>query len=190
MESFRFVDRTGTVAEPPRLIPPVVIKKKDIDAEIERLASLPSPPNGRRESLVAHPQTGIGDGLAYTIAVSVCVLKPGESTQPVRHNASLVDFCIRGAGHTNIDGKRIDYQQYDVWTTPPWSVFQHFNDTNELQVRLSYSNAPLLEKLNVYIVDDDPQVTTEEAPSETAIDSARISPFGTFPLSSEGAHLM
>src|SRR5216684_4310495 len=121
MESFRFVDRTGTVAEPPRLIPPVVIKKKDIDAEIERLASLSAPANGRRESRVSHPQTGIGDGLAYTIAVSICVLKPGESTRPVRHNASLVDFCIHGGGHTDIGGKRIDYQQYDVWTTPPWA---------------------------------------------------------------------
>src|SRR5713101_5135975 len=107
MEGFKFVDRTGAATEPPRLIPPVVIKKKDIDAEIERLASLPPPPNGRRESLVAHPQTGIGDGLAYTIAVSVCVLKPGEVTRPIRHNASLVDFCIRGAGHTEINGERI-----------------------------------------------------------------------------------
>src|SRR5216684_3668868 len=165
MESFRFVDRTGTVAEPPHLIPPVVIKKRAIDAEIERLANLSAPANGRRESRVAHPQTGIGDGLAYTIAVSVCVLKPGESTQPVRHNASLVDFCIRGGGHTNIDGNRIDYQQYDVWTTPPWSIYQHFNDTNELQVRLSYSNAPLLEKLNVYILDENPEATAEIAPA-------------------------
>ena len=107
MEEFRFVDRTGAVTEPPRLIPPVVIKKKDIDAEIERLADHSAPANGRRESRVSHPQTGIGDGLAYTIAVSICVLKPGESTQPVRHNASLVDFCIRGGGHTIVDGKRI-----------------------------------------------------------------------------------
>src|SRR5207237_8595775 len=108
------VYRSGAVTDEPRLVPPVVIKQKDIDAEIDRLANLPSPANGRRESLVAHSQTGIGDGLAYTIAVSICVLKPGESTQPVRHNASLVDFCIRGPGHTHIDGKRIDYQQYDV----------------------------------------------------------------------------
>src|SRR5437870_5218958 len=172
MEEFRFVDRTGAVTEPARLIPTVVIKKRDIDAEIERLANLSAPANGRRESRVAHPQTGIGDGLAYTIAVSICVLKPGESTRPVRHNASLVDFCIGGGGHTIVDGKRIDYQQYDVWTTPPWSVFQHFNDTNELQVRLSYSNAPLLEKLNVYISDEKPGVTSpiEQARVEESAD--------------------
>ena len=191
-ENYRFVDRTGAVTEQPRLIPPVVIKKEDIDAEIERLANLAAPVNGRRESRVAHPQTGIGDGLAYTIAVSICVLKPGESAKPIRHNASLVDFCIRGSGRTIIDGKRIDYKQYDLWTTPPWSVYQHFNDTNELQVRLSYSNAPLLEKLNVYILDENPEPTAEIAPAhiKEATDPAKISPFGTFPLSEEGAYLM
>src|SRR5712691_7080463 len=122
-ECYKFVDRTGKVRKPPNLIPPVVIKKKDIDAEIERLENLPAPADGRRESMVAHPQTGLGDGLAYAIAVSICVLRPGESTRPIRHNASLVDFCIRGGGQTTIDDQRIDFEQYDVWTTPPWSVF-------------------------------------------------------------------
>src|SRR5438034_2090207 len=190
-EGHKFVDRTGKVRGAPSLIPPVVIKRKDIDAEIERLENQPAPANGRRESMVAHPLTGRGDGLAYTIAVSICVLKPGESTRPIRHNAALVDFCIRGAGYTLIEDRRIDYKQYDVWTTPPWSVFQHFNDTDELQVRLSYSNSPLLEKLNVYIVEEDPKLAaTEEAPSERESESARINPFGTFPLTDDGAYLM
>jgi gentisate 1,2-dioxygenase len=191
VNEYKFIDRTGAAAEPPQLIPPVVIKKREIDAEIERLAHLPLPANGRRESRVAHPLTGKGDGLAFTIAVSVCVLKPGERTTPMRHNASLIDFCIRGRGHTIVDGSRIDFDQYDVWTTPPWSVFQHVNDTDELQVRLSYSNAPLLEKLNVYIVEENPKVTSnEKKATDEGLDSARISPFGTFPLSENGAYLM
>jgi len=191
MENYKFIDRTDAAPQLPRLIPPVVIKKKEIDAEIERLANLPLPASGRREAKVAHPLTGEGDGLAYTIAVSICVLKPGESTKPRRHNASLVDFCIRGAGNTLVDGKRIDYQQYDVWTTPPWSVYQHFNDGDELQVRFSYSNSPLLEKLNVYIVEEDPQLksTASESAAET-MDPAKVSPFGTFPLDETGAYLM
>ena len=191
-QGYKFIDRTGVESAAPQLIPPVVIKKKAIDAEIERLANLPAPANGRRESRVAHSLTGKGDGLALTIAVSICVLKPGERTRPMRHNASLVDFCIRGGGHSIIGGQRIDYEKYDVWTTPPWSVFQHFNDTNELQVRLSYSNAPLLEKLNVYIVDEDPQVESiiENASGDEVIDAAKVSPFGTFPLSEDGAFLM
>lgn len=191
-EGYKFVDRTGAAIEPPQLIPPVVIKKKDIEAEIGRLASLPAPASGRRESLVAYPSTGLGDGLAYTIAVSICVLKPGESTKPLRQNASLIDFCVRGSGYTTINDKRIDYEQYDVWTTPSWSTFQHFNDTDELQVRLSYSNAPLLQKLNVYIVEEasNENRSNAEVQSQASLDSDQVSPFGTFPLSENGAYLM
>lgn len=193
-QGHRFIDRTGATREPLKLIPPVVIKRQDIDAEIERLANLPAPPNGRRESLISNPLTGPGGGLTYSTAVSLCVLQPGESTAPVRHNASLVDFCIRGGGHTLIGGKRIGYKQFDTWTTPPWSVYQHFNDTDELQVRLCYSNSALLEKLNVYVVEENPPVAEESEGAggheEEAHDSAKVSPYGTFPLSDDGSYLM
>lgn len=191
MEDYKFIDRTGVQSESPRLIPPVVIKKKEIDDEIERLATLPPPVNGRRESQVVHTQTGSGNGLAYTIGVSICVLRPGERTKPIRHNSSLIDFCIRGAGHTLVDGKRIDYKQYDVWTTPPWSVYENFNDTDELQVRLSYSNSPLLEKLNVYIAEEEPQLnSTATRLTNESVDPAKISPVGTSLLTEDGAYLM
>lgn len=191
-QAYRFVDRTGKRKEPLKLIPPVIIRKKEIDEEIERLTNLSVPANGRRESLVVNPLTGKGDGLTYTTAVSISVLRPGESTKAVRHNASLVDFCIRGGGHTLIGGKKIDFTQYDVWTTPPWHIYRHFNDTNELQVRLSYSNSALLEKLNVYVMEEEPQVTEEmeEQVAEEAIDPTSVSPYGTFPLTDEGAYLM
>src|SRR5712691_5652397 len=153
-QSIRFIDRSGMESGELNLIPAALIKKAQIDSEIQRLANLPVPANGRRVSLIANPETGLGCGLTYTTAVSLCVLKPGEQTKPIRHNSSLVDFCIRGGGHTVIDGRRIDYKQFDVWTTTPWSVYQHFNDTAELQVRLSYSNSALLEKLGVHIVDE------------------------------------
>lgn len=190
--AYSFIDCTGAETKPLELIPPVVIKKKEIDNEIERLETLPAPRNGRRVSLIANPLTGPGKGLTYSTAVSLCVLKPGESTQPIRHNASLVDFCIRGGGHTVVEGTRIDFKQFDVWTTPPWFVYQVFNNTDELQVRLSYSNSALLEKLNVYVVDEDPpaNVSNEGAASGEPTDPAKLSPYGTFRLSEDGAHLM
>jgi gentisate 1,2-dioxygenase len=191
-EQYRFVDKTGLAERPLTLIPPVVIKKKDIDAEIQRLADLPAPANGRRESRVVSPHTGTGDGLTYSTAVSICVLKPGESTGAIRHNASLVDFCIHGSGYAVIGGTKIDYKQYDTWTTPSWSIYQNLNDTNDLQVRLSYSNSALLEKLNVYLVEEDPKDSkdTEELSFAEETDSSKVSPYGTFPLGDDGAYLM
>src|ERR1700748_2907027 len=105
---FYFADRTG-VAEPKKLdlIPAVTVPKEAIDAEVDRLASLAVPANGRRTSRIANPLTGVGEGLAPGIDVSISVLKPGESTTPIRHNSSLVKFCIRGGGGTDVEGKSI-----------------------------------------------------------------------------------
>ena len=64
MEStFRFEDRTGLASEPLQLITPMVIPKEAIDAEIERLASLPAPANGRRVSQIVNPAAGVGPQL-------------------------------------------------------------------------------------------------------------------------------
>jgi gentisate 1,2-dioxygenase len=189
---FRFVDCLDAPHQRSEALEPIVIKKKVIDEEIVRLANLPAPVNGRRMSLVCNPHSGIGNGLTPGIAVAICVLKPGEQTKPLRHNSSLVNFCIQGEGSTIIDGRRLNYHQFDVWTTPPWSTYQHFNDTAEDQVRLTYSNSPLLEKLGVHIVDEIPEMEetgTSQADNEPK-DGSKISPYGTFRLTEDGAFLM
>ncbi|HYL37930.1 MAG TPA: cupin domain-containing protein [Bryobacteraceae bacterium] len=186
---FQFVDRTGLAAEPLKLIPAVIIPKEAIDAEIERLASLPAPANGRRVSAIVNPLTGPGDGLAPGTAVSLSVLKPGERTEPIRHNSSQVNFCIRGGGTARVDGKSIRYEQYDVWNTPPWAVYEHCNDTSELQVRLTYSNSALLEKMLVHVVEENPQVAAGSNGAEEC-ETHGENPFGTFQLTEEGGFLM
>src|SRR5579864_4120620 len=155
---YLFVDRTGAPADQVKLIPPVVVPKEQIEAEAERLAGLPPPSNGRRVSLIVNPLTGAGNGFAPGTAVSLSVLKPGEQTKPIRHNSSQVNFCIRGGGQSRVDGKCIRFEQYDVWNTPPWAVYEHLNDTNDLQVRLTYSNSALLEKMQVHISEEAPKV--------------------------------
>ena len=136
---------------------PTLISREEIEAEIERLASIPRPANGRREAIFAHPRaTAPGYGLAPGIRVSLSVLKPGERTAPIRHNSTQVNFCIRGSGITEIAGRSIEYGRYDVWNTPSFQVYTHANVGPDLQVRLTYSNAPLLEMLNIHVVDDAP----------------------------------
>ena len=185
---YSFVDRSG-IAEPKlELIPAVIIPKEAIDAEVERLASLPAPANGRRVSRIVNPMTGVGDGLAPGVAVSLSVLLPGESTAPIRHNSSQVNFCIRGGGEATVDGKVIPYRQYDVFNTPSWVIYEHRNNTEELQVRLTYSNSPLIEKMKVHVVEEDPKETGKKKTYDEH--SSAQSPFGTFPISDDGAFLM
>ncbi|MEQ1885503.1 MAG: cupin domain-containing protein [Bryobacteraceae bacterium] len=187
-QPFQFVDLTGKPSEPVKLISPLVVSKEAIDAEVERLASLPAPENGRRVSMIVNPHAN-GNAFAPGTAVSLCVLKPGERTKAIRHNSSQVNFCIRGGGSALVDGKKISYQQYDVFNTPPWAVYEHINDTNDLHVRLTYSNSALLEKMLVHIVDENPPVPGTHEESGPGHDHP-VSPFGTLPIGTEGGMLM
>ena len=163
-EKIKLLDRTGQSLErDPDLWPALVISKEEIDAEIERLADLPEPDNGRRQSFFVHPRaTEPGLGLAPGITLSLNVLKPGERTAPFRHNATEVNFCILGTGRTEVAGKTIRFARYDVWNHPSYTAYEHINDTSELQVRLTYSNAAFLEKLNVYAVDENPPAQSDD----------------------------
>ena len=190
-KKFRFIDRTGVSHPTLKLNDAVHIKKQDLDEEVERLASLSAPADGRRVSVIANPVTGVGDGLANGISVSLCVLKPGERTKPIRHNSSHVDFCISGGGTVLVQGSEFKFARYDLWTTPGWSTYEIENDTSELQVRLCYSNAPLLEKLAVHVIEEAPEPHDEQEDEPgTPRDPAKVSPFGTFQLTPEGAWLM
>jgi gentisate 1,2-dioxygenase len=184
---FVFIDRTGLSYEPPKITKPIIVSKEQLEAEVERLAALAPPANGRRMSIICSPTSGAGNGFAPGTGIALSVLKPGERTKPIRHNSSLVNFCIRGAGHTKIGDKEIRYSLYDVWNTPPWAVYEHFNETNQLQVRLTYSNAPLLEKMNVHIVDENPKVA---AFGNGDHHEQHVNPFGTFEIGQSGAFLM
>ena len=197
----KFIDRTGY--ESPQkldLWEPIVITREEIDEEVERLAAAPRPGNGRRQSLIVHPrwrELGVGPGLNPGVRVTLEVLKPGEQTSPVRHNSTQVNFCIRGEGHSIVNGKKIGFAEYDVYNFPSMGTYWHVNDSKNLHARLTYSNAPLLEKMNVHIVDENPPPTMElveqaerARAAETEPDPVGESPYGTFQLNDDGAWLM
>ena len=197
----KFIDRTGY--ESPQkldLWEPIVITREEIDEEVERLAAAPRPGNGRRQSLIVHPrwrELGVGPGLNPGVRVTLEVLKPGEQTSPVRHTSTQVNFCIRGEGHSIVNGKKIGFAEYDVYNFPSMGTYWHVNDSKNLHARLTYSNAPLLEKMNVHIVDENPPPTMElveqaerARAAETEPDPAGKSPYGTFQLNDDGAWLM
>ncbi|HUL94277.1 MAG TPA: AraC family ligand binding domain-containing protein [Burkholderiales bacterium] len=190
-----FADRTGHEARDQNVYwAPIVVTRREIDAEAERLASLPLPSNGRRESLIVHPLAEANaPGFAPGIQVKLSVLKPGEKTAAFRHNATEVNFCIRGSGSTLVAGKRIAFAQYDVWNHPSYAVYRHTNDGKDLQVRLTYSNVPLLQHMQVYLPEDEPAVELHPVESEkgaVADDPRRKSPYGMIRIGADGGMLM
>jgi gentisate 1,2-dioxygenase len=187
-EAARFADPT-----PPENRPwaPVKITKEEIDAEIERLASMPRPADGRRASLIVHPSAATrAPGLAPGIQVTLSVLKPGERTEPFRHNATEVNFCIRGAGDVEVGGRDIRFGQFDVWNAPSYSTYSRRNNGSDLQVCLTYTTAPLLQFMQVYIAENNPPAAAAPEEKEDADNPRRKSPFGTFEINEDGAMLM
>jgi gentisate 1,2-dioxygenase len=171
---------------------PVIITRAEIEAEVSRLSRLEPPGNGRRESLIVHPRaTAPGNGLAPGIRVTLSVLLPGEGTAPIRHNSTQVSFCVSGGGTAVVGNKKFTFGQFDVWNHPSWTTYRHINDTDAAQVRITYSNAPVLDQLGVHLVEDSPSDDATDKvtePEESTAENAN--PFGVFELTDEGAWLM
>ncbi len=173
---------------------PFIVSKEQIDAEVERLASIPRPNNGVRRTHFVHPRAEDGT-LSFTpgISCSVDVLLPGEETAFVRQNASVVNFPIKGKGKLVMDDQTFAFSQYDLLTTPAMSVHKYINDSNEVQVRLRYSNSPMLERLKIHWLDEDPPLPgqADYDVTEAAGEGKEMpkSPYGTFQLTDDGAYL-
>jgi gentisate 1,2-dioxygenase len=190
-DSYTFTDVSDAKPRKQDLWPTLIVPRAAIEAEIERLASIPRPASGRRAAAISHPSnTGPVPAFAPGIDVTLEVLKPGEESLPVARNSSQVDMCIRGAGMARIGGKSFGVAQFDVWNTPSMDPYVYRNDGKDLFVRMSYSNAPLLERLEVHYVDTNPKRvevagTPSGEPRGRARDMAE-----TIDLGADGARLL
>ncbi|AKS36123.1 dioxygenase [Mycolicibacterium goodii] len=178
------LDMTGRPSAQPEPWSPVKVTRAEIDAEIERLAAAPRPADGRRASRIVHPSaTEPGLGLAPGVSVTIEVLLPGEATTPFRENCHRVEIGITGAGRIETVNGEIALAHLDVANLPSMKPFRFHNDTREVWARLSYSNAPLLEKLGVHYAEDVPTwtgpgtvVPTATAAAEAALYTRSTAP--------------
>lgn len=180
----RMVDVSGEPAPTPLAWEPLKVTRAEIDAEIDRLAHARRPANGRRASRIVHPaSTAPGLGLAPGVSVTIEVLNPGEETAPLRENAHRVEIGIRGGGRILVQGREIELARLDVANIPAMQGFRFRNDGNEVWARLSYSNAPLLEKLGVHYGEDlpaswEPAVRPQDGPTDYTRGTAPDIPIG------------
>ncbi len=170
MSGATFIDKTDKFYPPLENWGPFAVRRAEIDREIERLAGMPRPGSGRRASLIVHPKSrSPGLGFAPGIDVTLNVLLPGEETASVRRNSNQVETCIRGEGEVFAGEQHIRFGERDVWNIPSMQTYRHRNTGDGPMVRLSYSNAPLLEKMDIHVVQENlPPASVSKALTETA----------------------
>jgi gentisate 1,2-dioxygenase len=152
----RFIDTSGAAPAGPSPWPALVVPRDSIEREIERLADSDVPANGRRSSSIVHPcAASPGLGLSPGTDVVINVLKPGEQTVSILRSSNQLEMCVRGMGVLEVSGEEIHMQKWDVANVPSMQVYRHRNTGSDLFVRLTYSNAPLLEKLGVHYFEED-----------------------------------
>lgn len=134
-----------------------IIPRKEIEAEISRLSDIELPSSEKRDTRLVHPSScEPGLGLAPGIEVLINVLNPGEETPPSRHNAGQVSMCIQGEGGlATVNGKPMSFGKFDVWNTPSMNAFSLKNTGDQPLACLTYSNAAMLRKLEVYYAEDE-----------------------------------
>ena len=190
-----FIERKFNVSGAQAAWPAVRISGELIGREIERLADCAPAEDGRRAVSIVHPSSEApGLGFSPGVDVTINVLKPGESTRALRHNANQIEFCIRGSGLLNVDGSQMQVGKWDVCTIPSMRAHMHHNNGKDLWVRLSYSNIPLLEKLGAYYreevaPDAAMRQTAHRAPMSAAEQRYTRGSAPDFPIGADGARI-
>ncbi len=163
------VDTRTFQARPNQAWPVHVIRASAITEALARLQLGAAGENGRREVLAVHPMSREpGLGLAPSTAVSFGVLLPGERTRARRRNASSFSMALAGTGVVHVDGQHFPLTRWDSWNTPGMRTEILENTGANAFVYISYSNAPVLQKLEVLFEELDPP-TAEAAERERAV---------------------
>jgi gentisate 1,2-dioxygenase len=150
---FRELSARPTLGEPVPW-PSVLVKKHAIDEEIARLSGLSREKGERRASEIVHSASGAHPAFAPGLSISVNVLLPGEAITLPRDNAGRVELCISGDGQAQIGARTISMTNLDVWSSPSMVRRAYRCAGKAPFVWLSYSNAPLLDRLDIHYSDD------------------------------------
>lgn len=162
-ESECFLPAGHDVTRKPKPWAPHLITAEAIAAEVSRLSAQPRPRNGRRSSTMTHPRMRDGvPGLTPATDVVLSVLLPGEKTLHSRCNTNQIEVSIQGTGQVDVEGHLITGDLHDVWNIPSMRVHAHTNNGSQPWVRLTYSNAPLLDYLGVLFSEEGDAIKQEE----------------------------
>jgi gentisate 1,2-dioxygenase len=140
----RYAAAAGHVL-PPTPSPLLVYRWADTSAELARLAG-EEPSAAMVSAEFVNPQTGAS--VLPTLSCSMHRLIPGRPTGPVRKTGNSIFVVFRGAGHSTVDGTRLDWAEGDMFVIPSWAAARHDSPAGADLFELA--DTPVLRALGLY----------------------------------------
>ena len=92
-----------------------------------------------------------GQPVFKTITFFAQMLRPRQSTLPVKSTASLLVSPFEGKGYSIVNGQRFDWHTYDTLAIPGGSWFEHHNTSDKEPLYMFVaSDEPTLKKLDLF----------------------------------------
>ncbi|BFI73931.1 cupin domain-containing protein [Sulfurisphaera ohwakuensis] len=135
---------------PPPQVSPKVIKFNKI-LELLRLLAIDNPiEKGVAKVMLYSPSTGRSRGLTPTMMPGFQYLSPNAKTKPHSHNMASIYLVVKGKGYSVIGGKKLDWEEGDVFVVPANMVHYHVNvSETEEAILFDVTDSGLLENLGI-----------------------------------------
>jgi len=91
-----------------------------------------------------------GGPVMPTIACYMQMLRPGEHTQSHRQVCCTNYHVVEGSGYSVVGGRKLDWEDKDVFTVPTWTFHEHVNTGDRPAFLFSFSDAPVMKALDLY----------------------------------------
>jgi len=85
-----------------------------------------------------------------TIACHLQLLRPGDHTRARRRVCCANYHVIEGSGYSLVGGRRLDWDDKDVFTVPTWTFHEHVNTGDRPAFLFSFTDAPVMRALHLY----------------------------------------
>ncbi len=118
----------------------------EMRAALQRLAAA----NTGEEIVLEYKNRRTGGPVMSTIACHVQMLRPGEKTQARRRVCCTNYHVVEGAGNSVVGDEWLDWNDKDVFTVPTWTFCEHVNSGDRPALLFSFSDAPVMQALNLY----------------------------------------
>jgi gentisate 1,2-dioxygenase len=91
-----------------------------------------------------------GGPVMPTIACHMQLLRPGEKTRARRRVCCTNYHVVEGSGYSIVGGRRLEWEDKDVFTVPTWTFHEHVNSGDRPAFLFSFSDAPVMKALSLY----------------------------------------